>query len=415
MVRRSPVFEQAFTGFVLADAATGKVWCAENADTYFTPASNTKTLTLAAALHTLGDSLPAFRYAARRDTLYVLPFGDPTFLHPDFAAWQSGFRFLQQHPARYIAMGDPAPRLLPYGPGWMWDDFTSEYSPERSIFPVFGNLRSLSRVTGDSLRVEPPYWNAFLKKADTDSAQVVPQWGSNQIVYDRRARFSKNYVSWYPVQDTRTHNPRLLADTLKKAVMFSDRLPVLPGWKTWYSVPADTVYRRLMHQSDNLFAEQLLLMSAATATGRMESAAMIEKMKGTLFTDLPSDLKSAQSPQWVDGSGLSRYNMFTPRTNAAALYHLWHTQKRVRLLSIFPAGGVSGTISGWYGIGSTPQTPYTFAKTGSMTGVHCLSGYLVTQKGRVLIFSFMHNNFKGSSKPYKEEMQRLLYHIYRRF
>ncbi|MBK9336339.1 MAG: D-alanyl-D-alanine carboxypeptidase [Lewinellaceae bacterium] len=46
-----------------------------------------------------------------------------------------------------------------------------------------------------------------------------------------------------------------------------------------------------------------------------------------------------------------------------------------------------------------------------MSGVHCLSGYVVTKRGKTLVFSFMHNNFVGSSRPWKAEMQGLLEYI----
>jgi D-alanyl-D-alanine carboxypeptidase/D-alanyl-D-alanine-endopeptidase (penicillin-binding protein 4) len=53
-----------------------------------------------------------------------------------------------------------------------------------------------------------------------------------------------------------------------------------------------------------------------------------------------------------------------------------------------------------------------FAKTGSLRYVHSLSGYVKTKKGKVLIFSFMHNNFTGSSDPLKKEMQDILKRVY---
>lgn len=402
MVRRSSVFDAAFTGFVLMDAATGRIWCDNHGDKYFTPASNTKTLTLAAALANLGDTLPAFRYATAGDTLYVVPTGNPAFLHPDFAVWQRGFQFLKRHPAAHIVVCDPAPALVPYGPGWMWDDLSSESAPERSTLPVFGNMRLLRPATADSLCAAPHYWNRFLKKTSADSAQVLPEWQNNLIRYDRRARFPPDYEAWVPVHDTRMYNRLLLADTLGRPLSFMERVPDKLSWKTWRDVPSDTVYRKLMYQSDNFLAEQLLLMSAVAATGKWDAAAMIQKMKEGPFAAL------SQPVVWTDGSGLSRYNLLTPQSNAQILRQLWQAQPQQRLLSIFPAGGVSGTIASWYGNEITGQGPFVFAKTGTMTAVHCLSGYLITRKGRVLIFSFMHNNFRGSSKGYKEEMQRIL-------
>jgi len=43
-----------------------------------------------------------------------------------------------------------------------------------------------------------------------------------------------------------------------------------------------------------------------------------------------------------------------------------------------------------------------------MSGVQCMSGYLRTKRGQWLIFSFMHNNFVGSGKPWRLEMRRIL-------
>ena len=73
-----------------------------------------------------------------------------------------------------------------------------------------------------------------------------------------------------------------------------------------------------------------------------------------------------------------------------------------RLFHIFPAGGKSGTIEKWYG---GKAEPYVFAKTGTLSNKHCLSGYIKTESGRLLIFSFMHNNYVGSPEPVKKEME----------
>ena len=80
-----------------------------------------------------------------------------------------------------------------------------------------------------------------------------------------------------------------------------------------------------------------------------------------------------------------------------------------RLLSIFPVGGESGTIADYY---RTNGHPFLYAKTGTLSNRHCLSGYLFTKNEKLLLFSFMHSNFYGSSAPLKKEMDRVLQHIY---
>lgn len=177
--------------------------------------------------------------------------------------------------------------------------------------------------------------------------------------------------------------------------------------KVLYSAPLDTVLRRMMHQSDNFIAEQMLLVCAGQKFDILQQDTIIKWMLDSVLTTLP------QRPRWVDGSGLSRYNLISPRDLAQVLLKLWKEQPRDYLLSLFPAGGVNGTVADFYK--GKNGKPYVFAKTGGMSGVHCLSGYVVCKSGKTLIFSFMHNNFVGSNRAWKEEMQRVLEMIWEKY
>ncbi|MBK8652539.1 MAG: D-alanyl-D-alanine carboxypeptidase [Haliscomenobacter sp.] len=155
-----------------------------------------------------------------------------------------------------------------------------------------------------------------------------------------------------------------------------------------------------MQESDNYLAEQLLLMCSAKLSDTLNTEAVIEYAKKNLFQGLPPDTLN-----WADGSGLSRYNLFTPRTIVALLHKLYQEVPQERLFRILATGGKSGTIRSWYG---GKAEPYVFAKTGTLANQHCLSGFVKTKKGRTLIFSFMHNNFNGSATPIRTEMQNVL-------
>ncbi|MEP6628205.1 MAG: D-alanyl-D-alanine carboxypeptidase, partial [Ginsengibacter sp.] len=73
-----------------------------------------------------------------------------------------------------------------------------------------------------------------------------------------------------------------------------------------HSQPTDSLLKPLMHRSDNFFAEQTLLMVSDKLLGVMNDAKIIDTLLKTDFADLP------QKPNWVDGSGLSHYNLFSP-------------------------------------------------------------------------------------------------------
>ena len=78
--------------------------------------------------------------------------------------------------------------------------------------------------------------------------------------------------------------------------------------KIFYSRPVDSLFKPMMFNSDNFFAEQTLLMAGNELLGYMDDEKMIDTILKTGLSDIP------QKPKWVDGSGLSRYNLFTPRS-----------------------------------------------------------------------------------------------------
>src|SRR5690606_2318356 len=107
--------------------------------------------------------------------------------------------------------------------------------------------------------------------------------------------------------------------------------------------------------------------------------AVIDYPKTNFLNKLPDE------PQWADGSGLSGYNMLTPRSVIALLKMIHQESPEENILKYLPVGGESGTIKNNY----KADKPYVVAKTGTLSNSICLSGYLLTKKGKKLIFSFM--------------------------
>ena len=172
---------------------------------------------------------------------------------------------------------------------------------------------------------------------------------------------------------------------------------------TLYSLPSDTLYRRMMHESDNFIAEQLLILASSTQFDHLSS----RKVRELVLNKNLSDLR--QPPRWVDGSGLSRYNLFTPESMVQVLTKLQRSIPKKRLFKIFPLAGFSGTVENWP---SAVSTPYLFVKSGSMGNTYCMSGYLITKSGKTLIFSFMNNHFSRPITEVKKRMQLMFDNIY---
>jgi D-alanyl-D-alanine carboxypeptidase/D-alanyl-D-alanine-endopeptidase (penicillin-binding protein 4) len=155
----------------------------------------------------------------------------------------------------------------------------------------------------------------------------------------------------------------------------------------------------MMQVSDNMLAEQLLLLTGLAQNDTLSAVFSISHAKTNLLRDL------IDSPIWVDGSGLSKYNMMTPRSITQLLKKMHQQTDEQRLFSLMAIGGQNGSLRNMF---KSTDGPYIFAKTGSLAAVYNLSGYMITRSGRKLIFSFMNNNFSGSATPVRKEVERVL-------
>ena len=215
----------------------------------------------------------------------------------------------------------------------------------------------------------------------------------------------KKNTSWVvPIHFTPAFTAELLSDTLKRDVRLVTK-PISANAKNFYSIPLDSALKVMMVESDNHIAEQLLLQCASVVSDTLSSEIAIRHATKNLFLNFPDKL------QWVDGSGLSRFNLFTPRT----IVHLWDKVylaiPQERLFSLLAVGGKSGTIKNWY----KATTPYIYGKTGTLTNNHCLSGFLITKSGKTLIFSMMSNNFVASSYDVRKQMEKIFKMVYERY
>ncbi|MEX0275228.1 MAG: D-alanyl-D-alanine carboxypeptidase/D-alanyl-D-alanine-endopeptidase [Flavobacteriaceae bacterium] len=380
-----PFYGKQFTGLLIIDAQNKDTLFKHNAQKYFIPASNTKIFTLYTALKLLPKNLPIIRYIEKRDTLYFEGMGNPVTLHPHFRD-STLVHFLRSK--ENVAFYPHNFHDVPLGPGWAWDDYQWYYSTERSGLPLYGNVLT---VYGPKGTVHPTYF--------TDSIQ----W--------------KEHPEYRLQQKNRFHIPPKVTDTLE--IPFKTEIPTTRNLfeaalqkpvpivdyfprddaKILYGTATDSVLVRMMLQSDNFLSEQLLIMASAVLSDSLNTHRAIDYMlEGPLQT-------LRQPPRWVDGSGLSRYNLFSPESMVHVLSQLYAEIPRERLFPYFPIGGKSGTLEDWYA--GNPE-PYVYAKTGSLGNNHNLSGYLLTQSGKTLIFSFMNNHFRSDSKEVKRKMQRIL-------
>ena len=172
-------------------------------------------------------------------------------------------------------------------------------------------------------------------------------------------------------------------------------------------MPSEQVLREMMLPSDNFIAEQLLLVYADRFQLALSSTDAIAHIQKKYLSTMPDQFR------WVDGSGLSRMNLFSPRDIILLLQLIdKEINNRDKLFSLLPAGGKTGTLKNAY-----PKTehPFVYGKTGSLSNNYNQSGYLITKKGKILCFSLMNNNFVNPLTDVRSEMTKLITYIHDKF
>jgi len=405
LISSSPIFSKSYTGFALFDPVAKETLYEFDSDNYFTPASNTKLFTLYTALSLLGDTIPAFEYGIKGDSLIVYGTGDPSLLHPFFIENDTLIRFLKSRREQLFYCPDNFIDTR-YGTGWAWDDYLYYYQVEKSAMPIYGNVVTIKKDANTEVdTVTPNYFQKHIQR-NTGIERSRPRFkrvlSSNQINLEGTLSAQQKFNQEIPFQYNDSLLTRLLQMEVGKEINLIS-MPQLSVTEKVYSGSMDSLYRRMMVESDNFVAEQLLLMCSNELFDTMNTQRIIAYAKDSLLQELPDPLR------WVDGSGLSRYNLFTPRSIVRLLEKIQDRLSIKEIKSIFAAGGETGTLTNYY---RSKGEPFIYAKTGTLSNRHCLSGYLFTKSGKVLIFSFMHNNFFGSSTPLKKEMDSVLRMLY---
>jgi D-alanyl-D-alanine carboxypeptidase/D-alanyl-D-alanine-endopeptidase (penicillin-binding protein 4) len=393
---------QDHTGFILFDPETNKTLFEYNAAKYFTPGSNTKIFTFFTSLKILGDSVPGLKYVIKQDSLIFQGTGDPSFLYKNAFNNNRIFYFLKDT-EQTLYFSSSNFETTNFGRGWAWDDYNDYYSAERSPFPVYGDIFTVFEGS-PKFTTQPVIFSRFLNAGNKlDKAKVVRDPYSNQTTYNP-GKVRKNKIWDIPYKVEPLFTTELLSDTLLRPVFIADkRLPI--DAPILYSTPIDSLYQPMMQESDNFIAEQLLLMCAGVISDTLKPEIAIRYAKQNFLNDLSDE------PIWADGSGLSRYNLFTPRSIVQVWNKIYKLVPPQRLYSLLATGGKAGTLRNWF----KANNPYIFGKTGTLSNNHSLSGFLITQKGKTLIFAFMNNNYTAPVYDVRKNMQEILDKIYKNY
>lgn len=418
----------AHWGVLVKSLRTGNVIYARNAEKEFVPASNAKLITAAAALAVLG---PDYRFRTEisaagpvtdgvlRGPLVVRGSGDPTLSgrftadpRATFRAWADSLRV---RGITRIAGGiigvDSAFAGPTVGVGWAWDDLDAEYAAE------FGGLQfnegaievqaMPSRTVGEPgiVVLNPPTQYVHVDNRTTTARsgtpagiQVSRDLASSGITVTGALPADTPYVTTAtPVRDPTAYFLAVLRETLRAAgvAVEGQALPA-DEWMadrmletrlfTHLSPPLRDILPAMLKPSQNGIAESLLRTVGREARGvgsAAEGAAAVDSM--VRAWGLP-----AAELRLADGSGLSRYDLVTPEILVGILVHMRQSPQGELWYTSLPIAGVDGTLA--RRMTGAPLRGNVRAKTGTLTGVRSLSGYLTTTAGEPIVFSILVNN-----------------------
>lgn len=418
----------AHIGIVITQVSTGKVLFAQRANYLFSPASSLKLFPAVASLHFLG---PDFHFDTSLLTngtinnhvlegdLVVKFTGDPELTTADVndlinKLSQAGVQSIRGH----VYIDNSAYSAVPYPPGWLWDDLSYGYAAPLNAIIIDRNKFALhlepSRQEGGHPILTPdipPGVAHFINEAQTVThgrkdcpLTIYSDIQSNYLVSGCLGRAWAKQHRVLAVRDPFAYARALIAAGLHNhqinytgnitAHTASNNMTVLAQ----HSSPSLSILlREMLKNSDNLTTDSLL----------KKIGEVYSKEPGSWQNGLHA-LKKILGPSGIDfkqcvvndGAGLSRYNLITPLQFVQLLNFAYQNEVvRNALWPAMPIAGQDGTLT--YRMQPIASGGRVHAKTGTMTGVSTLAGYVNTKRQGTLSFVVMVNGFVGKARPFK--------------
>lgn len=439
-------FQDAFWGVHVESVDTGEVYYTLNADRLFLPASNQKVLTAAAALNYLG---PEFRFetfltangaiegGTLAGDLVVFGNGDPTLherFHGDardlFRSWAGELsRRGITRIAGNIIGDDNAWDDTHTGYGWPLDGLVNWYWAEFGPLQLNENSVNLTIFPppdpGGGVTVSPNPPSAYytlenrLKAVGRGETRVSMERDvrSNIIILEGEVRAGDA-----PFRRTATiTNPTAYYVTVLRETLQEEGIAVegtaldcddLPGWDhrpddfeliaTHRSPPLADILSVLYKRSQNLYAETLVSTMGWKRNGR----GTVGGGRAVVVEEMARLGVGADQFLFRDGSGLSRYNYVTPRALVTVCREMLRGPHAATWWEIQSLAGVDGTLTSR--LAGTEGERNVRAKTGTISAVRALTGYITTGEGELLAFSIIVNSHRRPAREADEVIDAML-------
>ncbi|OGT05960.1 MAG: D-alanyl-D-alanine carboxypeptidase/D-alanyl-D-alanine-endopeptidase [Gammaproteobacteria bacterium GWE2_37_16] len=427
-------------GIQIQSPADGRIIYQQNAYRLFKPASSLKIFTAAAALKHLGAN---YRFTTQIlaktnvvqngvlvSDVYFYFDGDPVLrrehLNNLMATLQKmGISKIQGN----IYIDDSVFDQLSYGPGWMWDEKNFCYAAptnaimlDKNCFPFKLNAKQenrpaqVSAVSGiESMSVTS---SLITKRIAADDCPLDLRVGDDNHYYLSGCVWPnpETITLMVAVKNIRLYTTRVLTNILREHdIELTGNIkiahsPITDGSNavagrnyfvlaSYSSPPLSELVKIMLKKSDNLIADALFKKLGnsyfhKTATWLNGAQALLSVLRQNGKMDF-SDIRI------VDGSGLSHYNLMTPAKMTELLNYVYKDATiRDPFWAALPNAGVDGSLA--YRMSSSDLRGKVHAKTGTMSGISSLAGYVTTTNGKLLTFAIIINDFIGKAYKYRQ-------------
>lgn len=420
-----------FTGIIIQSMRTGKILYQKNASNHFMPASTLKLVTAVAALEYLK---PTYRYKTQiltnaksvkghtlHGNLWVKFSGDPSLKRHQLDMLltelkQQGITRIDGH----VFVDSNTYDNIKYAPGWIWDDLSYAYAAPTSAVVINKNKFLLTikpgKYLGQKVALHAKKIPAGIVKYDNQLKTMksvrdcpIAIYNNQHNGYLLKGCFQK---SWGPqFRLLAITDPVLYARQLVKQQLHTLKIRyngrIKPGiaprntlqLAKHNSAPLSVLAITMLKKSDNLIADAFLKTMGHEyfkTQGTWQNG--VEAMEKILTPLTKINFKNTLI---TDGAGLSRYNLITPLQLSKLLRFAYQDLEiEPELLAAMPIAGKDGTLQ--YRMRELKKPSNVRGKTGTMSGVSGLAGYLTTTHKDVLSYVILINNFVGKAREFRK-------------
>lgn len=427
--------EKAHIGLILENKQTNKILFTHHGNQYFIPASIQKLFTASAATLLLKPNFhfkTTLGYTGKiansklKGNLYIQFTGDPTLTSTQLNYL---LKTLSKHNIKSITgkifLDKKAFNTVPYPPGIIWDNLSYGFSSPTSAIILDENQfllhfiphKNLMRPTlkADLPRQAASFTNLVTTVNSSNKDCPITIYSNSENHYtvggclnrkrgDQLRTLAIRNIGRVSILDI-THDLRQQKINFNSDIQYQPLPKNAIILKSHYSKSLKNIIDKMLKESDNLISNVLLKTIGAHyyhQTGNWQNG-----LKALAQILQPITKINFKETRITDGAGLSRYNLIQPRQ---VLLLLNAIQKnpilKTTILPALPIAGVDGTLS--HRLSILKKLRRLHAKTGTMTGVSNLAGFLHTRHHGDLIFTIMVNGFIRHPRGIEKKMDRFL-------